>query len=139
LISIRRPCVAEGFGSLRRRASIAHELSQSKFELVPVEEANMTTKLQVGAAIAGAAMLLGTTGPSTAFTLSSPSLEEPLAQASVEQVWWDRWGRWHSHRWGWGWHRWARHHPWGWHGPMYGFYGPARHCWMDPWGGWRCV
>jgi hypothetical protein len=30
LFSIRRPCVAEGYGSLRLRASIAHELSQSK-------------------------------------------------------------------------------------------------------------
>jgi hypothetical protein len=99
----------------------------------------MTTKLQVSASVAGAAMLLATTGPSTAFTLSSPSLEKPLAQTSVEQEWWDRWGRWHPHRWGWGWHRWAWHHPWGWHRPMYGFYGPARHCWIGPWGEWRCV
>jgi hypothetical protein len=38
---------------------------------------------------------------SNAFTLSSPSLERPIASLGVEHVWWGRPG--------WGWHR-----PWGW-------------------------
>ena len=81
------------------------------------------------AAVAGATMLLATSGPSAAFTLSSPSLERPVAAIGVEPVWWDRWGRWHPNGWGWGWHR-----------PVYGFYGaPVRHCWVEPWGGWRCT
>jgi hypothetical protein len=64
------------------------------------------------AALAGAAMLAASNGPSGAFTLSSPSLEPPVVAADVQQVWWH--GGWHH--WGWhrGWHRWGWHH-WGWH------------------------
>jgi hypothetical protein len=61
-------------------------------------------RISVGvlAGIVGMAMLIATSGPSAAFTLSSPSLEKPFVGAFVEQVWWDRWGHWH------GWHRWHR-------------------------------
>jgi hypothetical protein len=42
------------------------------------------------AAIAGVAMLVATSGPSSAFTLFSPSLEQLFAQGSIEPTWWDR-------------------------------------------------
>jgi hypothetical protein len=60
-------------------------------------------RISVGvlAGIVGMAMLMATSGSSTAFTLSSPSLEKPFVGAYVEQIWWDRWGHWHG-----GWHRW---------------------------------
>ena len=61
------------------------------------------------AALAGAAMLALSSGPSSAFTLASPSLERPVSAANIEPVYWHRWG-WHR----WGWHRWGWHH-WGWH------------------------
>jgi hypothetical protein len=85
-------------------------------------------------------MLLATSAPSGAFTLSSPSLAQPVAALGVEHVWWDRWGRWHPNGWGWhrpwGWHPWG----WGWHRQYYGFYGgPVRHCWRGPWGAWHCA
>ena len=84
------------------------------------------------AAIAGAAMLAAASGPSAAFTLSAPSLEQPVVTDGVQPVWWDAWGRWHPNRgWGWGWRR-----PWGW-GPR-PFYGPVRHCWIGPWGARHC-
>ena len=107
----------------------------------------MLSRLMSGgalAAVAGAAMLAATTVPSNAFTLSSPSLERPMASLGVEDVWWGRGGWGCCHRWGWGWHRswgwgsgWGWHRPWGWgwRRPVYGFYGgPVRHCW-----GWRCT
>ncbi len=90
------------------------------------------------AAIAGAAMLTLQSAPSSAFTLSSPSLERPVAAADLEQVWWH--GGWHR-GWGWhgGWHRWGWHRPWGWgwRRPVYGFYGG--HCWIGRWGYRHCV
>ena len=52
-------------------------------------------------------MLAATPVPSNAFTLSSPSLEQPTASFGVEEVWWGR-GGWGCCRGGWGWHR-----PWG--------------------------
>jgi hypothetical protein len=61
------------------------------------------------AALAGAAMLALSSGPSSAFTLASPSLERPVAGANIEPVYWRHWG-WHH----WGWHHWGWHH-WGWH------------------------
>jgi hypothetical protein len=50
-------------------------------------------RISVGvlAGIVGMAMLIATSGPSTAFTLASPSLEKPIVGAFVEQIWWDRW------------------------------------------------
>ena len=86
------------------------------------------------AAVAGAAMLAATSVPSNAFTLSSPSLERPIASFGIEDVWWGRGGWGCCRSWGWGWHRpwgWG----WGWRRPVYGFYGgPVRGCW-----GWRCT
>jgi hypothetical protein len=60
------------------------------------------------AAITGAAMLAASSAPSPAFTLSSPSFEQPVVGADVESVWWH--GGWHG-----GWHRgWGGwHHGWG--------------------------
>ena len=37
-------------------------------------------------ALAGAAMLVVASGPSSAFTLSSPSLERPVATAGIQKV-----------------------------------------------------
>jgi hypothetical protein len=84
------------------------------------------------AALAGVAMLVASNG-ADAFTLSSPSLDQPVAAADIQQVWWH--GGWHR-GWGWGggWHR------WGWHRPVYGFYGgPVRHCWIGRWGYRHCA
>jgi hypothetical protein len=99
----------------------------------------MVSRLLAGgaaAAVAGAAMLALSSVPSSAFTLSSPSLEKPVADAGVQQVWWDRWGRWHPNGWGWG-PRWG----WGWGPrPYYGFYGGGyRHCWIGRWGYRHCA
>ena len=99
------------------------------------------------AAVAGATMLALSSAPSPAFTLSSPSLEQPVVGADVYSVYWRHWGGWHGgwhhglgwHR-GWGWHRgygWGGGwHRWGWGGgwgPRYGF-APVYHCWWGPWG-----
>jgi hypothetical protein len=66
-------------------------------------------------------MLALTATPSSAFTLSSPSLEQPVASAGIDKVWWDRWGRWHPNV------RWV--HPY--------YYRVSHwHCW---WNGWRRV
>ncbi|MBV8664775.1 MAG: hypothetical protein JO107_16945 [Hyphomicrobiales bacterium] len=52
-------------------------------------------------ALAGAAMLAISATSASAFTLSSPSLEQPMASSHVDHVWWDAWGRWHPNRyWG---------------------------------------
>ena len=77
------------------------------------------------AAIGGAAMLALSLGSASAFTLSGPSLEQPVASAQVEKVWWHHgWGGgWHG---GWGWHR-------GWGGPGYGYgWGHRRWCYWHP-------
>jgi hypothetical protein len=85
----------------------------------------MFTRILTGgavAALAGAAMLTISATSASALTLSSPSLEQPMAASHIDQVWWDRWGRWHPNGWGpgpgWGWHR----HCWR------GYYGRL-HCW----------
>ena len=94
------------------------------------------------AAIAGTTMLAFSSVPAPAFTLSSPSLEQPVVGADVESVWWHGgwhrgWG-WHGgwHRWGWGggWHRWG----YGWGGPRYYGFGGGYRCWWTPWGYRRC-
>ena len=46
------------------------------------------------AAFAGATMLAASSAPSSAFTLPSPSLEQPVAAADVQSVWWH--GGWHQ-------------------------------------------
>ena len=60
------------------------------------------------AAIAGAAMLVLTSGPSASKTLYSQSLDQPVAVSGVESVWWHH---------GWGWHH--RHHYYGYYHPYY--------------------
>ena len=93
------------------------------------------------AAVVGAAMLAASSAPSTAFTLSSPSLEQRVVGADVESVYWRHWGGWHGgwHH-GWGWHR-----GWGWRGgwhrwgaPRYYGFGGGYRCWLTPWGYRRC-
>lgn len=85
------------------------------------------------ATLAGAAMMIAaSSAPVSAFTLSSPSLAEPVLQADIEHVWWDRWGRWHPNRpWGWGWRPWYRPYYWR------PYYHPWRRCWWT-WHGRVC-
>jgi hypothetical protein len=76
------------------------------------------------AAIAAGTMLALSFTPASAFTLSGPSLVQPVASAQVDSVWWRGcgWGRcggW-GHGWGWGYRGWGFH-------SYYGGWG--RHCW----------
>jgi hypothetical protein len=83
------------------------------------------------AALAGAAMLALSLSPASAFTLSGPSLEQPLVSSQIDKVWWHHgWGGgWHG-GWGWGWHRgWGWHAGWG--GPGWGW-GHGRWCNWHP-------
>jgi hypothetical protein len=83
------------------------------------------------AAIAGAAMLLLTSGPSASFTLYSQSLDQPVAASGVEPVWWRHWGHWHRH--GWSWHHWGWHHYYGYYHPYYyGYYRPYYYGYYQP-------
>jgi hypothetical protein len=90
----------------------------------------------VAAAVAGATMLALSSAPSSAFTLASPSLEQPVARADVQSVWWHRGWGWHrGYGWHGGWHRWG----WGGWAPRYGYgygygFAPVYHCWWGPWG-----
>ena len=68
-------------------------------------------------ALTGAAMLAVSASSSPAFTLSSPSLERPVAADGVQQVWYDRWGRWHPNYY---------YRPYYYHPYVYPLY---RHCW----------
>jgi hypothetical protein len=104
------------------------------------------------AAFAGAVMLAASSTPSPAFTLASPSLEQPVVSADVQSVWWHGgwhggwhrgwgwhhgWGwrgGWHRYGWGGGWHRWG----YGWGGPRYYGWGGGYRCWWTPWGFRRC-
>jgi hypothetical protein len=70
------------------------------------------------AVLAGVAMLAMSASSASAFTLSSPSLEQPMASSHIDQVYW---------RHGWGWHR-GWHRGWGWH----------RHCWRGYYGRLHC-
>ena len=80
----------------------------------------------LAAALAGATMIVAaSSAPASAFTLSAPSLAQPVLNADVQSVWWDRWGRWHpNHHWWWPRHYWMYYHPW-------------RHCWWT-WHGRVC-
>jgi photosystem II stability/assembly factor-like uncharacterized protein len=59
------------------------------------------------AALAGVAMLAISASSASAFTLSSPSLEQPMAASNIDHVWWHhhrhcwvgRWGHLHCHWW----------------------------------------
>jgi hypothetical protein len=94
----------------------------------------MTRKLATCslAALAGAAMLALSMGPASAFTLASPSLEQPVAASQIDKICWHCWGGgwhggWHG-GWGGGWHH-------GWGG---GWGGGWRHCWINQWGNRVC-
>ncbi len=78
------------------------------------------------AALAGVAMLAISASSASAFTLSSPSIEQPMASSNIDHVWCRGWGCG-------GWHRgWRR----GWGGPGWGWH--HRHCGYNAWGHWRC-
>jgi hypothetical protein len=85
----------------------------------------------------GAAMLAVSADPSPAFTLYSPSLEKPVATDGVQQVWYDRWGRWHpNYYYRPYYYRPYYYHPYYYYRPYY--YHPYRRCWRNAWGAWRC-
>ncbi len=90
-------------------------------------------------ALTGAAMLAVSADPSPAFTLYSPSLEGPVAAADIQQVWYDRWGRWHPN-----YYR-PYYYGYGYRPYYYGYgYRPGyvypryRHCWVGAYGGRHC-
>jgi hypothetical protein len=101
-------------------------------------------------ALAGAAMLVVSANPASAFTLYSPSLERPLATDGVQQVWYDRWGRWHPNTY----YRPYYYRPYSYYHPYYYrpyyryraylpyYYRPVlrshRNCWRNAWGTWNC-
>ncbi|MGD0721247.1 MAG: hypothetical protein ABR970_09410 [Roseiarcus sp.] len=58
--------------------------------------------VHLAAALAGASMLAAASSAASAFTLPGPSLAQPSAQAQIQRVWWDRWGRWHPDRYAYG-------------------------------------
>ena len=79
-------------------------------------------------AIAGAAMLLLTSGSSASFTLYSQSPGQSVAAFGVEPVWWHHhWRHWHRHGWGW-------HHYYGYYHPhyYYGYYHPYYYGYYQP-------
>jgi hypothetical protein len=85
------------------------------------------------AAIAGAAMLLLTSGPSASFTLYSRSLDQPVAASGVERVWWNH-RHWHRHGWGWR-HYYGYYHPYYhryYHPYYYGYYQPYYYGYFHP-------
>jgi len=82
-------------------------------------------------ALTGAVMLAVSADPSVAFTLSSPSLEKPLAAADIQPVWWDRWGVWHPNYY----YRPYYYRPYYYYRPVLR---PYRHCWRNAWGVWHC-
>jgi hypothetical protein len=78
------------------------------------------------AALVGASMLALSLSPASALTLVAPSLEQTVASAQVEKVWWRHGWGYHG---GWGWHR-----QWGWGGGP----GWGPHCWRGYWGRLHC-
>jgi hypothetical protein len=77
------------------------------------------------AALAGAAMLAISAGSASAFTLSSPSLQPPMASSNIDHVW--------CYHCGWGHPYWGPHRYWG---PGWGW--RHRHCGWNRWGHWVC-
>jgi hypothetical protein len=75
------------------------------------------------AALSGAAMLALSLSPASAFTLSGPSLTQPVASVQIDKICWHCGGGWHG-----GWHH-------GWGG---GWGGGWRHCWINRWGNRVC-
>ena len=122
-----------GFVNLKNVSKSSDPVQPQKrfIRVVSKEESNMVSRLVPGgvlAAAAGAAlMVVASSGRSSAFTLSSPSLDQPAVAADIQPVWWDRWGRWHPNHWGWG----VRHPYW------HPYYHPWRRCWWT-WHGRVC-
>jgi len=86
-----------------------------------------STIFSIGA-IAGATMLGLSLTPASAFTLTGPSLEQPVASAQIDKVWY-RYG----YR-GYGWRGGYR-----WHGGYYRRgWGYGRHCWRGYYGRLVC-
>jgi hypothetical protein len=80
-------------------------------------------------ALVGASMVALSLSTASAFTLSGPSLEQPVATGQIDKVWW-------HHGWGGGWHGGWHGGGWGWH---HGWGGPGwRHCWINQWGNRVC-
>jgi len=52
-------------------------------------------------------LVAASSSPSPAFTLSSPSGEQQVLHADIQDAYWRHWG-WHH----WGWRHWRN---WGWH------------------------
>ena len=75
------------------------------------------------AAVAGASMLALSLGPASAFTLSGPSLEQPVASAKIDKVWW---------RYGYG------YRGYGYRGYGYPGYRWGYHCWRGYYGALHC-
>jgi hypothetical protein len=86
------------------------------------------------AALAGAAMFALSSSSASAFTLSGPSLQQPIASAQIEKVWcrWGRCGYGYGWRGGYG-YRWGGAYRWG---PGYGY--GYRNCWINRWGNRVC-
>jgi hypothetical protein len=82
-------------------------------------------------ALACASMLAISASSASAFTLSAPSLEQPVVASQIDRVWWDNWGRWHPDHPHWGPH-WGPGPGWGPPpGPPPGPWGWGhRHCWQ---------
>lgn len=81
------------------------------------------------AGLAGAAMLTISMGPASAFTLASPSLEQSVASAQIDKVWWRRGYGWRGYGW--------RGYGWRGYGYPYG-YGYGYHCWRGYYGRLHC-
>ncbi|MGA2793771.1 MAG: hypothetical protein ABSE69_09575 [Roseiarcus sp.] len=65
--------------------------------------------------------------PASAFSLSGPSLEQPVASAQVDKVWWRYGYGYRGYGWrGYGWRGYG-YHPWGYGHCWRGYYG-ALHC-----------
>jgi hypothetical protein len=82
------------------------------------------------AALAGAAMFALPLSPASAFTLSGPSLQQPVASAQIEKVW-CRWGRCGYGGYGWRGYGWRG----GYYGNRWGGYG---NCWRGYYGRLHC-
>jgi hypothetical protein len=79
-------------------------------------------------ALAGAVMTLSMT-PASAFTLASPFTAQSMADAQIDHVWYDAYGRWHPNGYGY-----ARPYGYGVVHP----YAYRRHCWRGAYGQLHC-
>ena len=110
------------------RQTVTHALSAALPPRGAFLEIMMSMRTSAAvAAIVGGAMLAFSMTPASAFTLSGPSLAQPVAAAQIDHVWWR--GGWGG---GWGYGGWG----YGWRG---GYWGPGyRHCWRGYYGRLHC-